>query len=462
MRSDRQKHLVRTSDFGARSSRIALTAFFCFTSALAPSLADDLRRSAVVRAIEKASPAVANISTERVVLHRYHPLGDLFADLDGFYGRQYGARYRKRKVHSLGSGVLFHANGYLLTNEHVVSSASRIIVTLADGKEHEGTLVSSATGIDLAVVKIDAPEPLPYIGFADSDDLYIGETAIALGNPLGLEHTVTVGVVSAKNRSIPGAGGGTAMKDLVQTDASINPGNSGGPLVNIHGRLIGLNVAIIAGAEGIGFAIPVNKIKPSLLEMLDPARVAKIWTGLKLAPNRAEGTGAGLAPARRGAKIAKVEAKSPAAQAGLRKGDIIFSLDGSKVNDAIDLYLGLLEREAGTSLRLGLRRGSTSIDTTLTLSKVPLPTAGELAWSRFGLRVTPSRSGRLLISAMRRKGPAHAAGLKKGDAIYQMGGYLIQSGDDFNTLMKYVERGDVVLVKILRGKYRMYAEVTSE
>ncbi len=440
-----------TRDTGPRLSIAAWLMFFCLLSTAGPGqAADNLRHNAVVKAVERVSPAVANIGTERIVVQQYHPFGS-FVDprFNEFFGlhRSYEREY---KVKSLGSGVLIHPQGFLLTNEHVVSKASRIFVTLSDGVEHEGTLISSDATQDLAVVRIKADKPLPFITFANSRNLLIGEPAIALGNPFGLEHTVTVGVVSARNRSISSERG-PVLKDLIQTDASINPGNSGGPLVNIHGQLIGLNTAIYAEAEGIGFAIPAHKIKDSLLELLDPARVGKIWTGLK-----AQDTAKGL-------RIKEIEADGPADIAGLKAGDLIRSLDSCPVKNRLDFYLAMLCRHQGDTFKLKVSRGNISLAIALPRAAVAAPSAGELAWKKLGLRVSASSLGMgATISSLRRKGPAHIAGLKKGDLVYQMGRYRIQDVDDFNALLMYIKRNDTIIIQLIRGKYRMYSEVKSD
>ncbi len=446
---------TRNTGHGTRDAKLSPGVLACLVFLLTFSTshtvrADNLRRNAVVKAVERVSPAVANIGTERILAQRYHPFGSF---IDPFFNEFFGQRRsyeREYKVKSLGSGVLIHPQGFLLTNEHVISKASRIFVTLNDGIEHEGTLISSDATQDLAVVRIKTDKPLPFITFADSQNLLIGETAIALGNPFGLEHTVTVGVISARNRSISNERG-LVLKDLIQTDASINPGNSGGPLVNIHGQLIGLNTAIYAEAEGIGFALPAHKIKSSLRELLDPARVGKIWTGLE-----AQDTAKGL-------QVKKIEADGPADIAGLKVGDLIRSLDDCPVKDSLDFYLAMLCRHQGDTFKLKISRGNTVLAIALPRAAVPAPTAGELAWSKLGLRVSASARGiGVTIGSLRSKGPAHIAGLKKGDLVYQMGRYRIQNVDDFNALLVYIERDDTIIIQLIRGKYRMYSEVTSE
>ncbi len=253
--------------------RIALIAvLFLLLSPVYPS--DDIRETPVVKAVRKVSPAIVNISTERVITVREDPF---FGFHRGSFD-DYPVRTRKYKTSSLGSGVLIDKDGYIVTNDHVVSKALRIIVTLSDGVEFEGKLISTYPQKDLAVVKIKAPKSFSYIDLGKSHDLMIGETVIAVGNPYGLGNTVTTGVLSAKDRFIE-AEGRVVFDNFLQTDAAINPGNSGGALLNIRGELIGINTAIFARAEGIGFAIPVDTVKEVLEVLLDPRKLKKTWFG---------------------------------------------------------------------------------------------------------------------------------------------------------------------------------------
>ena len=219
------------------------------------------RRNAIVEAVEAVGPAVVNISTEQRVQNPF---------ANSFFGRSFGELLQAPEggyvENSLGSGTIVNPEGYILTNEHVLWGASRITVSLADGRKFEAEVVGSDSDSDLAVIRIHADEPLPAVSMGDSGDTMIGETVIAIGNPLGLSHTVTVGVLSAQGREV--RGGNRVYADFLQIDAPINPGNSGGPLLNILGELIGINSSIAADAEGIGFSIPIDRARVVLEELV--------------------------------------------------------------------------------------------------------------------------------------------------------------------------------------------------
>jgi S1-C subfamily serine protease len=242
--------------------------------AAATARADDpfLRRTATVRAVEKVGPAVVNITTERVVRRR-SPFSGFGGDplFDQFFRDFFSPRTRNQTVQSLGSGVVIDPEGRVITNEHVVARASRIRVSLADGREFEATLVGADPNNDLAVLQIDTEEELPWVAPGSSRDLLVGEPVIAIGNPFGLSNTVTTGVLSATDRSINT--NGRTFHGFLQTDASINPGNSGGPLLNAEGTLIGINTAIYQGAEGIGFAIPIDVARRVVAELIEHGEV---------------------------------------------------------------------------------------------------------------------------------------------------------------------------------------------
>jgi len=227
------------------------------------------RKTPVVIAVSKVSPAVVNISSEYQLRNRPNPFGfDLDPFFDNFF-KDFFDPYvpRQQKRYSLGSGVIIDGKrGYILTNSHVVEKTTKIKITLKDGRQFDGHLVGADPDSDLAVVKIESDNPLPSIKMGNSDDLMIGETVIAIGNPFGFSHTVTTGVISALGRSIRTSD--TIYRDFIQTDASINPGNSGGPLLNINGELIGINTAIYAKAQGIGFAIPINKARRIIKDLI--------------------------------------------------------------------------------------------------------------------------------------------------------------------------------------------------
>src|SRR5437667_3117399 len=324
---------------------------------LAPAVAaargaesDPARRSLVVEAVEKASPAVVNVSTEQIVEQCRAPFpfpqDPLF---EAFFRDFVDPRPRRFKTTSLGSGVIVAADGTIMTNVNVIERASRIHVTLIDQREFDATPVGADADADIAILRVKAGDDLPHIPFGSSADLMIGETVIAIGNPFGLSHTVTTGVVSAVGRSLHDED--RTYTDFVQTDASINPGNSGGPLLDIKGELIGINTAIHGKAQGIGFAIPISRAKRIVQELISHGAVEAPWVGLAVQTLTPE-----LAPHfslrdRQGVLIRTVEPGSPAARAGLNRGDILLSLDGRPLHSSEEYLQREREHSSGDKLR---------------------------------------------------------------------------------------------------------------
>src|SRR3954469_25702308 len=297
--------------------RLTTISALLLTSLLTPFLNDraaaqtpqSARRTPLVSVVEKISPAVVNISAQSTV-----------READPFFGI-FGLG-TERQAQSLGSGLIIDRNGIVVTNAHVIEGASRITVTLLDGRELEADLLGSDRDADIAVLKVKA-SGLPALPLGRSSDLMIGESVIAIGNPFGLSNTVTTGVLSAVGRTVPSERGERMFTDFLQTDASINPGNSGGPLVNILGDVIGINTAIVSGANGIGFAIPADRARRVVTDLLRFGELHPLWTGLRLVsidPELARRNDLGVV---RGAYVFKVYPGSPAAQAGLAEGDVI-------------------------------------------------------------------------------------------------------------------------------------------
>jgi serine protease Do len=408
----------------------------------------DDRRTPVVRAVEKAAPAVVNISTkqERVV-------GPVFAgDVPDIFKQQFPEMFRPRRqvTNSLGSGVVVSPKGYIVTNAHVVNQADEIIVTLADESQHKAELVSADTTADLAIIKIAADKPVAAIRLGISSDLMIGETAIAVGNPFGYQHSVTTGVVSALDRTIEPAAG-LKYEGLIQTDAPINPGNSGGPLLNIRGELIGINTAIRAGAQGLGFAIPVDKVREIMVDLLAVRPAGHAWLGLK------------FDHAQPAAVVQEVEKGSPAAQAGLAKGDRIEGLDGRRATDVLELETALLDPKVGDTVRLSVRRGAELMELKVTLTEKPKPDGAKLARTAFGFQVQelqPERAAAmklaidrgLLVSGVDTGSPAATAGFEKGDVIVLVDRYRVSDFDVLGQLMAQVKKGDRLLFTVVRGR----------
>jgi len=457
---------------GGRSGRpwhFALAA--CIALAAAVAMGQEVsRRTPVVVAAEKAGPAVVNISTEQIIVRRGDPFLE-FRDpfFDQFF-RDFYDRFsapRRFKTHSLGSGVLIDGDGYVVTNEHVVRRASRIHVTLADGSKYEGRALSADAESDLALIKLKADKPLPALKLGRSDDLMIGETVIALGNPFGLENSVTVGVVSAKNRSVT-LNGREAYAGLIQTDAAINPGNSGGALVNIRGELIGINVAIRADAQGIGFAIPVDRVRQVVKALFNYRLIKKTYIGVRGRDVTPDDVAKARLPSRGGVMVTGVDPGSPAARAGIRAGDVVVAVDGAPVADMVQFFKRMLPKAVGDAASLSLLRGGKRLACRVTVAAAPTPSGAELARARLGVSLQPmtadlARSfgfrepAGLIVTAVRKGGPADAAGLERGDVLLRLGGVPVNNLDQVAVVLEQVE--DDAIGALIARRGRLYRAI---
>ncbi|MFW6108128.1 MAG: trypsin-like peptidase domain-containing protein [bacterium] len=415
------------------------------------------RRSAVVRAVEKAGPAVVNVSTARIVRRSIDPF---FEFRDRFFDdtfREFFRRHSRPYVqNSLGSGVIISPDGYILTNAHVVTRATKIKVSLADKSQYEAELLNVDSDVDIALLKIEPEKKLPVAPIATSADLMIGETVIAIGNPFGLQNTVTTGVISATDRSIR-AHGREVFKNLLQTDAAINPGNSGGALLNIRGELIGINTAIQAGAEGIGFAIPIDGALASACDLIDYRLLKRIRIGVEL--EKKEG----------GTVIVNVEPASPAAAAGLKPGDRIVSVDDRAVSSIFCFRRLIVRRDPGDTVKLGVRRGEKVLSVELTLGRIPEPSPVELAKKKLGLDVQDlteelgealglKEEAGILISGVEKKSPAAATGLRPSDVIVHVGRHRVKNVRQLGMLLKDLDAGQQAGLLIVRNR-RLYRAV---
>jgi S1-C subfamily serine protease len=303
----------------------------------------------LVSAVEKVGKSVVNIASVRMLQDQL---------------------FRVFPVEGVGSGVVIDEKGYILTNNHVIDDAERLKVTLTDGRVLRGRVVGSDEMTDLAVIKVEAEQPLPAAELGNSDDLKAGQIVMAIGNPFGLTGgpAVTAGIVSSLNRSIQARSG---VLELIQTDAAINPGNSGGPLVNTKGEVIAINTANMPYAQGIGFAVPVNTAKSILKELIEKGRVMRPWIGvasMKVTPQLARYYGL---PASEGALVAKVEPYSPADDAGLRKGDIIEGIDGSRVEDPSQIATQVRKKQVNDKLTLSVNRYGRQIQVPIQVDQRP-------------------------------------------------------------------------------------------
>ncbi len=316
------------------------------------------RENAVVRTIRKVGPAVVNISSEYEIGKRANPFSGFGMDpfFDSFFKDFFDPGFERRyKRSSLGSGVIIDGKrGFILTNEHVIAKSGTITVILKDEREFEAQVVGADPDSDLSVLRIVSKEPLPAIEMGSSDDLMIGETVIAIGNPFGFSHTVTTGVISAYNRSI--RTNERVYHDFIQIDASINPGNSGGPLLNINGELIGINTAIYAKAQGIGFAIPINKAKRIISDLIQYGEVIQAWIGITVQDLDEKLANYMKTAGIKGALVKKIELKSPAGKAGVQDGDIILSLGTRSLHSSEDYRTAMKGFATGDHVKIRVLR----------------------------------------------------------------------------------------------------------
>ena len=414
----------------------------------------DARRTPVVRAVETAGPAVVNVYTETVVDTPFRPRWQ--SPVEPFWNDFFPDLYRRRSQQrrSLGSGVIVDANGTIVTNEHVIVQASTIRVLMSDSREFTASLVGGDSDFDLAVLKVESDAPLPYVPFADEGDILIGETVISIGNPYGLSHTVTVGVVSAVGRTIQA--GEIVYRDFIQTDASINPGNSGGPLLNIEGKLLGINTAIYRQAQGIGFAIPAQRAQHVVDQILSFGSVQPPWIGISaqdLTPDLAFHFGVDPAS---GVLISGVEPDSPAAGAGLESGQVIQRVDGEPVRSAAAFERRTLGVTAGDRLVLQLLEGGNERVVELEVGALPAARVDGFAWQALGVEVAENGRGPgVLVTRLRRGSPAQEVGMVAGDAITAVAGKDVDGVDAFRRRLAAVRNSNHLLISVLRGR-RLY------
>jgi serine protease Do len=417
---------------------------------------ESLRRSAIVVAVEKESPAVVNIST--VVTEKVSPLfpfggEDFFKD---FFPDMFSREYQ---YSSLGSGVIIDGEkGYIVTNYHVVANATEIKVITADQKEYKGRSIGSDPRSDLAVIKIDAKVKLPEAKLGSSDDLMIGETVIAIGNPFGLSHTVTTGVVSALDRSVRAED--RVYRHFIQTDASINPGNSGGPLLNIDGDVIGINTAIYQKAQGIGFAIPISKAKRIVKELLRAGEVQPPWLGLDLQEMTPElKRHFALPEGGGGVLVSDVYRNSPADRAGVKRGDVVLTVGGTAVATLSDYQDALAEFTTGDRISLKLSRRGKEISLPLQPAPFPPELALETVYRRLGLRVGEARRAGgeerygVSIEEVKRDSEAARIGLRPGDLIAQVNDLAVANLDDFKKAISHYHHMTALNLVVRRGPY---------
>ena len=402
----------------------------------------DAARDPVVLAVQKVLPAVVNISTEQIVERPFNdPFDELFRQ---FFGQP--RQPRIQGVQSLGSGVIVDEDGWIVTNYHVVQRATKITVILADGSNYDAQFVSGDDKNDLALLKIQPKKPLVFVDIASDGQTMLGETVVAIGDPFGYDHTVTRGVISAKDRSWPPEN--PQFEDVLQTDAAINPGNSGGPLINTRGQLVGINMAILSEAQGIGFAIPAKRVANLLAVWFSPEKRARLWLGMRF--ERAEGA----------IMVADVQTDSPAAKAGAEKGDKVVAMDGQSINDVLRLQRALIHKKAGDVVQFEIERGGSTKSMSISLAALPKVSATDLMLNKFGLRVQPltrdlavalgvSFMPGLVVSEVQKNSPADKAGFYRQIVITQIGGEEIESLDRLAEQLSDVKTGDMVSMSVI-------------
>lgn len=428
--------------------------------------------------VERLQPAVVNLYVKQKVelpqSMMQSPFGPFFGFPPGSGGQdseegQGSGRFRTQE--GQGSGFLISADGYILTNNHVVADADKVMVKLADDRELEAKVIGLDERTDVALVKVDVPGDLPFVRLGSSEAARVGDWVVAIGNPYGLSHTVTAGIVSAKGRVI-GAG---PYDDFIQTDASINPGNSGGPLFNLAGEVVGINSAIVNQANSIGFAIPIDMVKEMLEDLKTTGRVARGWMGLSLQPMDADMARALKVPAEtKGVVVNQVYPGFPAAQAGLQPEDVITALDGKALGSSEELIRAVGARRPGQKMEVTLLRAGKEKKLSVTLAERPeeealargqfstpekAPSAGKESparaatspLTRLGLtveaaaRFQPGAEG-VVVTAVSDESPLSEK-LARGDIIVSVNQRPVKTVDELN---KALGEGDVALLRVKR------------
>ena len=421
---------------------------------LAPMLVNgsEARRTPLVRAVEGARDAIVNIRGQKLVPTRTNDRND-----------------GQRRVNGMGTGVILDHRGYIVTNFHVIDGVSTINVTLSDGTHSVATPISHDPKTDLAIIKIDpGNRSLPTIQLGTSSDLMPGETVIAVGNAYGYEHTVTRGIISALHRTVQ-VSDVQYYHDLIQTDASINPGNSGGPLLNIDGELVGINVAVRVGAQGIGFALPVDKVLTISAELCSVRRLENRTHGITFTSVEDRKS------RQQGLLVSSIQTGSPAERAGLKPGDRIERVEASNLQWPVELEIAMLGRKGGHNIPLSVIRNGETMNLELVLSANAPRLAKEenRAWSQLGLQLRPLSTtqirdttnskyrGGLAVMAVRPGSPAESQGIRRGDVLVGMHVWETVSLDNVTYVLKQEKITNKGPLKfyILRGNQTLYGHL---
>ncbi|KIX10942.1 DegQ family serine endoprotease [Dethiosulfatarculus sandiegensis] len=428
---------------------------------------------------EKVSPSVVNIRTLKIVKRSPMPGfqgrgGPMDRDFYEFFKRFFeghGMPNKGTKQRSLGSGVIVDPKGYVVTNNHVVAGADEIVIKFKNGEEVEAKLVGRDPKTDIALLKTTKGDDYPALKLGDSEKLKVGEWVLALGNPFGLNDTVTVGIVSAKGRII-GAG---PYDNFIQTDASINPGNSGGALVDMDGRLVGINTAIVAHGQGIGFAIPVNMVRTVMEQLRTNGKVVRGWLGVYIQPVTKELAQSLDLEENAGALVSKVVKDSPADDAGIKRGDVIVEFDGKKVKDSVSLPRMVAATKVGAKVEMVVMRKGREKELTVKLGELDdagMETDREVAGGIEGLgmsvqELTPELAEKLrlrtdkglVITSVSPDSPAAEAGLRRGDVILEADQEEVHKVSDLEDALDDLNKDKGLLLLVQRGKGTLFVVV---
>jgi serine protease Do len=398
------------------------------------SRAGNPRRTPIVEVVEKVKDAVVNIHSERTVA----PAG---------VDELYALNAAPNRVNGMGTGIVLDPRGYIITNQHVVDDVQVIRVRLSDGSTYPARVLARDHESDLALIKIDPKRPLATIPLGTASDLMIGETVLAVGNAFGYEHTVTKGIVSALKRDVT-LSKEMSYKSLIQTDTPINPGNSGGPLVNIYGELVGVNVAIRAGAQNIAFAIPVDTMLRVAGELLSVRRRNGLTHGLKLTDRVEPGT----SPVLRSVAVERVEPAAPAANHGFQHGDVVVRVADQKVTTALEFERALLDRPAGDKVPVVVLRDGAEKPLELVLQAVDrnAVATNDIIWRKLGVRLQAAGTdavtrvngqlhGGLMITEVLPEGVAGRAGIQRGDILIGLHQWETLTVDNVNYVLTHPE-----------------------
>jgi len=439
-----------------RSPRACLTRllwqFVLVASMASPALASELRNSPIVKAVHEAEPSVVNIHGRKSVRNE---------------NVSFGAPDAVRQVNGMGTGIIIDSRGYILTNYHVVEGVSNIQVSLADERTLVARLVSHDPKTDLAIIKLDGKEPLTAIHFGTSCDLMKGEQVIAIGNAYGYEHTVTRGIISALHRNVQ-VSDEQKYNDLIQSDASINPGNSGGPLLNVDGEVIGLNVAVRVGAQGIGFAIPIDEALDVAARLMSTERLEQTTHGI-VGKTVCE-------PEHRQFVVTTVRETSPAGKAGLVSGDVVTTIGERKIERGLDVELALLGVRTGQEIEVSVLRNGKPVELKLTMAQLSRttqkPVLADRSWNTLGLKLavmdqseftrlgTRYRGG-LTVLDVRPGSPAAQQGIRRGDVLVGMHVWETISLENIAYILDRddLTRLDSIVFYIIRGSETLYGHL---